>query len=68
MIAGVTAAINGTPPFLDERNNFYREAGTGQNLLTYFLAKNIFDIWNIFRSAFLFVMMFFIMADPPGNF
>lgn len=66
MISGVMGGINGTPPLGNERPLFYREAGTGMNVLAYFIAKNIFDLWNIFKTTFMLLMIYFVMSDPPG--
>jgi hypothetical protein len=51
MVAGASAAIVATRTFgeLQEKLNFYRESSSGTNILSYFLAKNVFDLWNILR-------------------
>lgn len=51
MVAGASAAVVATRTFGEsqEKLNFYRESSAGTNTLSYFLAKNVFDLWNIFR-------------------
>ena len=68
MIFGCISAISSTATFGGEKTNFRREVGSGINIFSYFLAKNIYDIWNMARNAMFFVMLYELMATPPGNF
>lgn len=67
MISGVIAATAAAKTFGDDKPNFYRESSSGMNLFAYFLARNIYDLWNAVRNTFIFLACYFVMADPPGN-
>ena len=40
---------------------------TGSSVGAYFLARVTFDLILIFKGAYLYIMLFTIMTDPPGR-
>eukprot|EP01114_Cavostelium_apophysatum_P016835 TRINITY_DN4868_c0_g1_i1.p1 TRINITY_DN4868_c0_g1~~TRINITY_DN4868_c0_g1_i1.p1 ORF type:complete len:808 (+),score=142.72 TRINITY_DN4868_c0_g1_i1:71-2425(+) len=69
MVIGAAANIIGTKTFGEarERRNYYREASSGANTFAYFLARCTFDLFNILKTSYIFLIFYALMTDPPGQ-
>jgi len=69
MVVGAAANISAVRSFgeSNEKANYYREASSGMNTYAYFLAKCTYDLWNIFRLCYIFLMLYLLLTDPPGS-
>ena len=68
MIIGAMAAVSGTRTFGSEKAVYHRETFAGVAPLPYFIARNLFDLWNVALSATTFLAVYFVVGSPPGNF
>eukprot|EP00027_Filamoeba_sp_ATCC50430_P008179 CAMPEP_0168554766 /NCGR_PEP_ID=MMETSP0413-20121227/7959_1 /TAXON_ID=136452 /ORGANISM="Filamoeba nolandi, Strain NC-AS-23-1" /LENGTH=782 /DNA_ID=CAMNT_0008585537 /DNA_START=29 /DNA_END=2377 /DNA_ORIENTATION=+ len=68
MTAGVSSVTAANRTFTEEKDVYYREAGSGINTAAYFLAKCVFDLYSIARNAFVLLTFYVVICDPPGSF
>ena len=65
---GLTALASSLRVFGPEKAVFWRESRTGMNTLSYFVGKLVSQIPQLFIAPFVFLMMFYPLANLNGNF
>lgn len=68
MIIGAMGAVSATRTFGSEKSVYHREAFAGVSPMAYFIARNLFDLWNVALSTTTFLAVYFMIASPPGHF
>mmetsp|Transcript_28321 Transcript_28321/g.45883 ORF Transcript_28321/g.45883 Transcript_28321/m.45883 type:complete len:776 (+) Transcript_28321:2-2329(+) len=68
MAVGLTAVTMAVRTFSNEKVVYWREAASGENTFSYFLAKCIADIPNMAIGSVVLLSVFFMIAAPHGKF
>jgi hypothetical protein len=68
MAIGLAAVTRSIRTFYPERVVYWREASSGANKLSYFLAKNLADLETTAVCTLVFLCFFFMVTSPSGGF